>query len=114
MGKNPKAKQIYPQPCIRCGSCCQSEICPQGVIFLSTATPPCPALEERNGEYGCGLILNTPEYVYPGSGLSEKLYEKIRKYLLEEFEFGVGCDSKLRCPELGAGEKGAKRNVRGR
>jgi hypothetical protein len=49
------------------------------------------------------LIVNTSRYVYPGAVLSEQLYGKIRKYLLEAFEFGVGCDSKLRCPELGAG-----------
>jgi hypothetical protein len=72
-------------------------------MFLDTLTPPCPALEQRNGAYVCGLIVNTPKYVYPGAVLSEQLYGKIRKYLLEVFEFGVGCDSKLRCPEIVAG-----------
>jgi len=72
------------------------------VLFLNTLTPPCPALEKQNGAYVCGLIVNTSKYVFPGV-LKENTYEKIRKYLLEVFEFGVGCDSKLRCPELGAG-----------
>jgi len=44
------------------------------------------------------LIVNPSRYIYPGVVLSEQLYEKIRKFLLEVFEFGVGCDSKLRCP----------------
>ena len=96
-------KQIYPEPCIHCGSCCRSEICYHGVLFLNTLTPPCPALEKKNGVYVCGLIVNTSKYVYPGFVLSEQLYEKIRKFLLEAFDFGIGCDSKLRCPEIGAG-----------
>lgn len=95
-------RQAYPHPCIRCGSCCRSEICSHGGMFLGTLTPPCPALEFHDGVHCCGLIVNTSRYVYPGAGLSEKLYEKIRNFLLEEFEFGVGCDSKLRCPDLGA------------
>jgi hypothetical protein len=92
------AKQIYPKPCVYCGACCQAEICHQGMQFLSTVSPPCPALEKRDGRYCCGLIANTSRYVYPGA-LSEELYGKIRQSLIELFEFGVGCDSRLRCPD---------------
>ena len=95
-------KQIYPQPCIQCGLCCRSEICHHGRLFLNTFLPPCPALEKQNGAYCCGLIVNTSKYVYPGAVLSENLYRKVREHLLEKFEFGVGCDSKLRCPDLDA------------
>jgi hypothetical protein len=80
------------------------------VIFLNTLTPPCPALEKQNGVHVCGLIVHTSKYVYPGFVLSEQLYEKIRKYLLEAIEFGVGCDSKSRCPEIGAGASAPGRN----
>jgi hypothetical protein len=72
-------------------------------MFLGTGTPPCPALEKQNGVYCCGLIVNTSKYIYPGVVLSDQLYEKIRIFLLGAFEFGVGCDSKLRCPDLDAG-----------
>jgi len=81
------------------------------VLFLNTLTPPCPALEKQNGAYVCGLIVNTSKYFYQGV-LREHTYEKIRKFLLETFEFGVGCDSKLRCPEIDAGTSapGRKKN----
>jgi hypothetical protein len=72
------------------------------VLFLNTLTPPCPALEKQNGAYVCGLIVNPSKYLYSGV-LREQTYEKIRIFLLETFEFGVGCDSKLRCPEIDAG-----------
>jgi hypothetical protein len=72
------------------------------VLFLGTVAPPCPALEKQNGVYCCGMIVNTSKYIYPGVVLSEHLYEKIRKFLLEIFEFGVGCDSKLRSSGLDA------------
>ena len=72
-------------------------------MFLNTITPPCPALEKQDGIYSCGLVVNTHKYVYPGAVLSDRLYGKIRKYLLKKFEFGVGCDSKMRCPGLASG-----------
>lgn len=91
-------KQIYSEPCIRCGLCCKMEICNQGIMLLNKFSAPCPALEKRNGKHCCGLINNTSKYVFPGA-LSEKTYNEIRQYLLGVFEFGVGCDSKLRSPE---------------
>ena len=87
-------QQIYPKPCVRCGSCCRTEICRPGMQFLSTSSPPCPALEKQGAHYRCGLVENTAQYVYPGA-LSEEVYEKIRQYLIGQFQFGVGCDSKL-------------------
>ncbi len=91
-------KQIYAKPCIGCGSCCRVEICHHGMLFLKKFSPPCPALEQHSGKYCCGLIVNTSKYIYPGA-LSDALYNKIRQYLMETFEFGVGCDSKLRYPD---------------
>lgn len=93
-------EQIYKNPCIRCGECCRAEICEPAMLLLPGVSPPCPALEKGNGGYDCGLITHTSKYVYPGA-LSEQLYHKIRDHLLEKFEFGVGCDSKLRCPDTG-------------
>lgn len=82
-------------------------------MFLGTLTPPCPALEFRDGVYCCGLIVNTSRYLSPGVVLSERLCGRIREFLLEKFEFGVGCDSKLRCPELAAGVAARGRDERG-
>jgi hypothetical protein len=93
------AKQIYAKPCVRCGLCCKTEICDPGMHLLNIMSPPCPALEKRNGIYCCGLIDNTAKYVYPGA-LSEELYSKIRQHLIEISEFGVGCDNKLLNPDF--------------
>lgn len=99
------AEQKYPQPCIRCGECCRAEICEPGMLLIPGVSPPCPALEKRNGKYDCGLIFHTSKYVYPGA-LSEQLYNKIRDHLIDKFEFGVGCDSKLRCPDSRQPDRG--------
>lgn len=95
------AIQIYSEPCIGCGSCCKAEICDHGILFLRTVSPPCPALEKRLGKYYCGLVVNTARYVHRYDFSDEQISE-IKQSLMETFEFGVGCDSKLRCPDPNA------------
>lgn len=52
------------ESCTHCGQCCLSIACQLGqVLFKMKEVVLCPALEEDNGLYYCGLISNTSKYV---------------------------------------------------
>ena len=66
-------------PCVRCGKCCEEEVCPVGDVVYETSAPPCPGLRYKGGKAICGLV-----------EICRK--EELRK-LFTVMGFGIGCDS---------------------
>lgn len=47
----------YPNPCNRCGYCCEIQVCPVGLsVFGGPKYRPCPALQWEGNESSCGLV----------------------------------------------------------
>jgi hypothetical protein len=57
---NDIPKPAYGAACNGCGKCCMDQVCPLGRHFFGFPdwNGPCPALEERDGKYQCGLVVN--------------------------------------------------------
>lgn len=44
------------KPCIRCGDCCKSEVCPMGEAVYKTTIIPCPGLQYNGKKSSCELM----------------------------------------------------------
>lgn len=48
--------------CKRCGDCCSKIPCGIGFVIFGDQRP-CPALENENGVFSCGLVINASKYI---------------------------------------------------
>lgn len=84
----PKPK--YGQACNGCGLCCQLELCPIGAALFNRWEGPCPALQEVDKGYGCGLIIDPAKYAPVPAMVHGK--QKLSQAATWLNAAGVGCD----------------------
>lgn len=96
-------KPLMGQPCNGCGYCCLSEVCPLGVRVGVSPQAPCSALVAMDGQYLCGLLVDTAKYLNGDEKvLVDKMTTKIgyepalnimRNLWAYSLGAGLGCDS---------------------
>ncbi|WP_374339239.1 hypothetical protein [Leeia sp.] len=78
------------QPCNGCGVCCAAELCPLARLRFLKRQGPCPALQWRGTQYGCGMLLAPERYLPFAAWWRSRLGQRcLRRWL----GVGVGCDA---------------------
>lgn len=96
-------KPALGQPCNGCGHCCRSEVCALGIRAGVSQQTPCSALVAMDGQYRCGLLVDTAKYLNTDEKqLVDRLTTKIgyepalnmvRSLWADALGAGRGCDS---------------------
>lgn len=50
-------RKVNAVKCIRCGKCCETQICDLGIMAFKTTEYPCPGLSFKNNIAECGLVI---------------------------------------------------------
>ena len=80
--------------CNHCGECCLSITCQVAQVFFKIGEGTlCPALEQEDGLYFCGLIRNTKKYVKDLVGNEEWKPIYLSRMFGQWLGIGYGCDS---------------------
>ena len=83
--------------CLHCGQCCLSIACQVAQVFFKIDEDTlCPALEQENGYYFCGLIRNPRKYVDALVGQEEWKAGYLSLMFGQWLGIGYGCDSEKR------------------
>lgn len=81
------AKPLYGEACNSCGRCCIASQCPLSTMFFGEQYL-CPALEQTETGFGCGLIRAPGEYLGPPWRL-----EHTAEAFATILGAGTGCDA---------------------
>jgi hypothetical protein len=84
-------KPPHGAPCNGCGQCCKNELCPLGAAIFRQVRGPCPALEDADGAYSCGLVLRPAHYMPVRAFIAGAA--KLRAAALLLIGAGHGCDA---------------------
>lgn len=56
-------KPPHGSPCNACGICCETMLCPMGRAVFQRREGPCPAMEQEDHKFLCGLAAHPARYV---------------------------------------------------
>lgn len=80
--------------CNHCGQCCLAISCQiSQILFYIGENDRCPAIEEQEGLYYCGLIQNTSKYVTELVGGEEWKAKFLKSEFSKMLGISYGCDS---------------------
>ncbi len=77
-------KPKFGEPCNQCGWCCLTEVCPIGVVALSSKMIPCKLLHETDGKYECALANLCTEQLNALLNIGMGCNAKTQQEVLEE------------------------------
>jgi hypothetical protein len=84
-------KPAYGAPCNGCGLCCLSEQCRASIEHFGVQSV-CPALEQSQGRYWCGLMIR-PSHYGAGENLAQFGEDIAAGFWRNYIGGGAGCDS---------------------